>query len=339
MKIYVGVIIGTVVTGIIAVTVWGYRKAFNTYDRSEPAGVYIPEGVSSDSIRVVLCDVLGDSFGGDIYSIFDMRGGSPQKAWGYYEVKAGDRAWSVANRLRTGTQTPRRVTFNNIRTMKDLALRVADRFVWDADDFLAAADSVLPTFGFSDQRQFPAAFVPDTYEFYYTTPAADVVRRLAEYRNRFWNDERREKASALGLSPAEIATVASIVEEETAKKDERGMVARLYLNRLSKGMRLQADPTVKFAAGDFSLRRIGGDLLRLNSPYNTYVVAGLPPGPIRIPEKSTIDAVLNAPRHNYLYMCAKSDFSGYHDFAVDYDTHLSNAAVYQAELDRRGIKL
>ena len=159
-----------------------------------------------------------------------------------------------------------------------------------------------------------------------------------DYRNRFWDKSRRSKAARLGLTPAEVATIASIVEEETAKTDEKPKVARLYLNRLQKGIKLQADPTVKFASGDFSLRRITGKHLAIESPYNTYKISGLPPGPIRVPASSTLDAVLNAPNHNYIYMCAKEDFSGYHNFASDYATHQANARRYQAELNRRGIR-
>ena len=142
----------------------------------------------------------------------------------------------------------------------------------------------------------------------------------------------------MGLTPDEVAVIASIVEEETAKSDERGKVARLYINRLRKGMPLQADPTVKFAVGDFSLRRIGAKHLAVESPYNTYRHTGLPPTPIRIAEKSTLEAVLNAPEHNYLYMCAREDFSGYHNFTASFAEHRRNAFRYRAALDARGIK-
>ena len=207
----------------------------------------------------------------------------------------------------------------------------------DSADFAAAADSLLPAKGFRP-AEYAAAFMPDTYEYYWTAGAERVINSMLDARNRFWNQERLDKANRLGLTPAQVAIVASIVEEETARTDERPMVARLYLNRLAKGMKLQADPTVKFALGDFGLRRILARHLTVDSPYNTYKIDGLPPGPIRIVEGSSIDAVLDAPAHSYIYMCARADFSGYHDFATSYDRHRINAARYQRALDSRGIQ-
>jgi UPF0755 protein len=151
----------------------------------------------------------------------------------------------------------------------------------------------------------------------------------------FWNDKREQQAQSIGLSKSEVITLASIVEEENFKEVEKGMIAGLYMNRLQKGMKLQADPTVKFALQDFSITRITGDDLLKDSPYNTYLYTGLPPGPIRIPETSTIDSVLNYRRHEYIYMCAKEDFSGRHSFAKTYSEHLKNAARYHKALNSR----
>ena len=177
-----------------------------------------------------------------------------------------------------------------------------------------------------------------SYEFYWTATADDVVARLLAERNNFWSDERRSEAAALGLTPVKVAIICSIAEEETNKRDERATVGRLYLNRLRAGMKLQADPTVKFALGDFALRRILNKHLQVNSPYNTYKVTGLPPGPIRMPERRTMADFLAEPDNNYLYMCAKEDFSGRHNFARDYATHQANARRYQQALNQRGIK-
>jgi UPF0755 protein len=181
-------------------------------------------------------------------------------------------------------------------------------------------------------------FIPNTYEVYWTMNAEQFVARMKKEHTRFWNEERRAKARAQGLTPEEVVTLASIVDEETNKNDEKPMVAGLYLNRLKRGMLLQADPTVKYAHGKFDLRRILLVHLTIDSPYNTYKYAGLPPGPIRIPSMAAIESVLNPAKHNYLYMCAKEDFSGYHNFASTLSQHNANARRYQQALNQRGIK-
>ena len=160
---------------------------------------------------------------------------------------------------------------------------------------------------------------------------------MEKEHERFWNKDRRDKAQALGMTPIEVATLASIVEEETNASPEKPIVAGLYINRLHRGMPLQADPTVRFAVGDFERQRITHADLSINSPYNTYLHAGLPPGPIRIATPQGLDAVLNYARHNYLYMCAKEDFSGRHNFASNYAEHLRNARRYQQALNKRKI--
>ncbi|MCM1297717.1 MAG: endolytic transglycosylase MltG, partial [Muribaculaceae bacterium] len=266
-----------------------------------------------------------------------LTGGNTSKARGAYKVTSSTSALELAKRIRNGRQTPVNVTFNNIRTMSQLAERIAYKMEFTEKDFLEACDSILPPLGF-DTAGYPAAFIPDTYEFYWTSSAQKVVEKLSGHRNRFWDVNRRNKAAALGLNPVGVATIASIVEEETANLDERPIVARLYINRLKKGMPLQADPTLKFAAGDFSLKRIGEKQISIISPYNTYLNNGLPPGPIRIVDSRTLDMVLNAPEHKYLYMCAKEDLSGTHNFAVDYATHLTNARRYHKKLNELNLK-
>lgn len=258
---------------------------------------------------------------------------------GAYSIPKGCSPFMAARRLSSWRQSPIKITFNNIRTMPQLAERLTKDLRISKEEFLTQvySDSVLNLYGVT-KEELPALFLPDTYECYWNASAMDILQVCKRYYDMFWNEERKQKATALGLTPIQVASVASIVEEETSRKDERPMVARLYLNRLDKGMKLQADPTVKFAIGDFSIRRISGQMLSINSPYNTYLYAGLPPGPIRFAEKATIDAVLNAPTHPYIYMCAKEDFSGTHNFAIDYATHLTNARRYQAALNARGIK-
>lgn len=273
--------------------------------------------------------------GNKIYILWSLQGGNLHP--GAYAIDPGQSALRTARNIATGRQTPVNITFNNIRTMDQLAERVAEQMNFSPADFLAAVDSVLTPTGMKRQ-EWPAAFLPDTYEVYRTWDAGRVVDKLVRARNSFWNADRVLAAEQLGLTAIGAATIASIAEEESGKADERGKIGRLYVNRLQKGMKLQADPTVKFAVGDFSIRRIQGSMLLSASPYNTYRHEGLPPGPIRIASAATIDALLESKAHPYIYMCAKSDFSGYHDFASDYATHQANARRYQAALDQRGIK-
>ncbi|MCM1336900.1 MAG: endolytic transglycosylase MltG [Candidatus Amulumruptor caecigallinarius] len=305
--------------------------------RGESVWLKIPQGATYGSVRDSLRSTLGSSMGNRVYMLWRLQGGHPHKAHGAYEITSGRMALSTARALAKGRQTPVTVTFNNVRTMRQLADRLATELETTPEDFLASADTILRNRGFSPE-EFPAVFMPDTYETYWTTSGgSSLTRKIYRKYRDFWDDERLAKAKALGLTPVQVATIASIVEEETAKSDERPMVARLYLNRFHKGMRLQADPTVKYAVGDFSLRRITGAHLKVQSPYNTYLNSGLPPGPIRMATAATIDQVLNAPEHDYLFMCAREDFSGYHNFATTYAVHQANARRYQAALNRRGI--
>lgn len=310
--------------------------AFTPYTSDESPWVYVPEGSDNKAVKDSLKHALGSPMGMRVYVMWKLMRGSAQMAEGAYRIDSGQSALGIARRMATGRQTPVKVSFRGTRTMQQLADRIASQLQCSPEEFMDACQEILPGHGFS-RSEFPAAFIPDTYEFYWSASPENVVRRLLDYRDDFWNEERVAKARTLGLSKVDVATVASIIEEETAKADERPKVARLYLNRLKKGMRLQADPTVKFAVGDFSLRRITGEHLRHSSPYNTYQNVGLPPGPIRVPTAQAMDDVLDAPAHNYLYMCAKEDFSGYHNFAVDYSTHQANARRYQKELNRRNI--
>jgi len=334
-KTIVTVAAALVVVGAI-VTFAGWRYINASYD-GDAVWLYIPAGSDQSSVHDSLCAAVGDRIGGRAYSIWSHVADNQAKAHGAYVIDTGTTAKEIARRLVRGAQTPVTLTFNNVRTLDQLAERVGNRLELSADEFLAACDSVLPAAGFRTP-EYPAAFLPDTYEFYWTSTPQSVVERLLGYRNKFWTEERRGQAAAIGLSPVKVATLASIVEEETNSLAERPTVARLYLNRLNRDMLLQADPTVKWAVGDFSLRRITAKHLGVDSPYNTYKYKGLPPGPIRMPERATLEAVLSAPRHDYIYMCAKEDFSGTHNFASDFATHQRNASRYQSALNHRNIK-
>ncbi len=258
---------------------------------------------------------------------------------GRYLLKKGMNTNLIVNMLKSGLQNPLNLTFHNVRTKEDLAGKVSIYLQTDSLSILNlfADTTQIKEYGFMPQT-YTAMFIPDTYEFYWTTSAKEFAYRMKQEYDRFWNDERKKKAAEINLSPIEITTLASIVQAETAKNEELKTIAGLYINRLNRGMFLQADPTVKFAVGDFSLKRILNVHLEIDSPYNTYKNVGLPPGPINFPETSALDAVLNFEKNKYYYMCAKEDFSGTHNFAATLAEHNRNAAKYRATLDRNKIR-
>lgn len=257
---------------------------------------------------------------------------------GRYEVKDGMNSLDVLRKLRSGSQSPVDITFNNIRTKEDLAARLSQQLMMDSVSLLTALNdsATIQALGFNSYT-IPAMFIPNTYEVYWDISIEKLLNRMKKEHDAFWTDARKQKADKLGLTPTEISTLASIVEEEATYADEYPIVAGLYLNRLKKGMKLEADPTVKFAVGDPTLRRILFKHLEVQSPYNTYQNTGLPPGPIRVPSIAGLEACLNPKEHNYLFMVAKEDFSGRHNFAATFGEHSRNAAAYQRELNNRKI--
>ena len=257
---------------------------------------------------------------------------------GRYELKAGMNTNELINKLRSGNQDAVEVTFNNVKFKEDLAGKVSKYIEADSLSILNLFSNTeeIEEWGFNAEN-YRAMYIPNTYQMYWTTTAEAFAERMNQEYLKFWNEDRKTKAESIGLSPIEVSILASIVESETAKSDELKTVAGLYINRLHKGIPLQADPTVKYAVGDFSLRRILNSHLEIESPYNTYKYAGLPPGPICFPSISSIDAVLNYEKSNYIYMCAKEDFSGYHNFAATLSEHNQNAAKYRAALDQNKI--
>lgn len=253
---------------------------------------------------------------------------------GRYILKEGMNNNQLVNLLRGGLQTPVKVTFNNMRDVKMLAGRIGSQIEADSAsiaDYLGNAQT-LEQLGFNAQT-IPAMFLPNTYEFYWNTNAEKFVEKMKGEYDKFWNDERLELAKKKGLSPVQVSILASIVNKETNKTDEMARIAGVYLNRLRGGWLLQADPTLVFAVGDFELKRVLNVHKEVESPYNTYKYAGLPPGPICIPSLESINAVLHAEKHNYYYFCAKEDFSGYHNFAKTLAEHNRNAQRYQRALN------
>ena len=261
---------------------------------------------------------------------------------GKYVFKKGESNFSMVMKLRKGQHYPVKFTFNNIRTKKQLIEKLSKKefyFEWNELSNLLNDKNFLKNYQPFGEPLTPetviAIFRPDTYEFYYDITAKEFFEKMYQYYVGFWTKERQEKAKAIGLTPMEVSILASIVEEENQQAGEQSRIAGLYMNRLHKDMLLQSDPTVIFAIGDYSIRRVLNQHTQFNSPYNTYIHKGLPPGPIRIPSTKAIDAVLHYEHHDYLYMCAKEDFSGAHNFSKTYNEHLKNARKYQAALNRR----
>jgi UPF0755 protein len=253
---------------------------------------------------------------------------------GRYILRANMTNIQAIKLLRSGEQAPVKITFNNVRLISELSEKITKNLYIKPEEFEAALIqfAMSNSYGFNKDNVL-SMFIPNTYEMYYQSSAQEVIDRLHQEYEKFWNDERKAKAEKLGLTPIEVSTLASIVQAESVRKDEAPIIASLYLNRLKKRMPLQADPTLVFAVGDFTLKRVLNEHKEIDSPYNTYRNAGLPPGPINMPEIHSIDAVLDFAPSDYLYMCAKEDFSGRHNFTSSYQQHMNNAIKYQRALD------
>ncbi len=309
----------------------------STFDLEETEYVYVRPGDDADAV----CEKLSVLSGSNIniyWKVLNLI--RPYKLHtGRYAVEPGQSFVTTYLNLQRGHQTPVRFTLPSVRTMDRLAGVLSRKFMMDSTEVVQQLtdSSYARQYGHSTYT-LPALFIPNTYEIYWDTPLDKFMERMQHENERFWQQEGREEAAkAIGFTHEEVATLASIVDEETANNAEKPRVAGLYMNRLQKGIPLQADPTVKFAVGDVTLRRIRGEHLKKESPYNTYLHQGLPPGPIRIPSIAGIDAVLHMEHHNYIYMCAKEDFSGTHNFAATFPEHRLNARRYQKALNERGI--
>ncbi len=254
---------------------------------------------------------------------------------GRYKITKGESLLGVARMLRNNQQSPVNLVINKLRTKQDLAKLIGKNFEADSADvmsFLNNPDSLSSLH--VDANSVMAIVIPNTYTFYWTASVSKIFNKLKSESETFWSkNNRTAKAAEMGFTPAQVYTIASIVEEETNKNDEKGEIASVYINRYNKGMPLGADPTVKFALQDFSIKRIMFKHLEVLSPYNTYKVRGLPPGPICTPSARTIDEVLDAPKTDYLFFVAKSDFSGYHTFSSNFAEHKKYAREYQTALD------
>ena len=337
-RILIGSIASLFLMGAVCAGIFYYHLFYPQFYPPKTAYVYIDRDDTADSIyNKVKEKGHPRSFTGFLWMARRKNYASDIHT-GRYAIRRGENAYHVFSRLYRGYQEPANLTIGNVRTLDKLARSVGKQLMIDSAEIAVAMnDSTFRQKMGYTKETLPCLFIPDTYQVYWNMGVNDFFERMQKEHEKFWNQERLAKATAIGMTPEEVSTLASIVEEETNNNAEKPMVAGLYINRLHKGMPLQADPTIKFALQDFGLRRITNVHLNVNSPYNTYLHAGLPPGPIRIPSPVGIDAVLNHAKHDYLYMGAKEDFSGTHNFASNYADHMKNARKYWNALNERKI--
>ena len=300
--------------------------------------VAVPHGMSFQELQSILTKerIVNDavSFG----FLSKLKGLDTSLKPGMYLLEPNMTNLQLINLLRSGSQTPVNLTFSNARLLPELSKKLTQNLEIDSAQMakILLGDSTALKYGF-EQHTFIGMFIPNTYSVYWTSSPREILDRIKYEYTSFWSEERLSKAKKLNLTPLEVSTLASIVDAETNRMDEAATVAGVYINRLQRGIALQADPTLVYALGDFSIRRILNKDKLLDSPYNTYKYRGLPPGPINMPSIAAIEAVLNYEEHNYLYFCANEDFSGYHIFAKTLSEHNRNARKFQRALNRERI--
>ena len=334
------VILSLLALAVVAVAGIGYYFLKTALSKEkETQYLYIDRDDNVDSVYTKVAAIAKPHAMKGFKALADFRGYGDNVIRGRYGIDTKMSASDLYNMLKRGEQTPLNVPIPSVRTMDKLAAAIGKKLELDSLELLNALtdSSVCARYGFN-RNTFPAMFIPDSYNMYWTVSVDEFLDRMKKEFDKYWNEERMQKAKALDMSPVEVSTLASIVTEETAATQEKPTVAGLYINRLRKGMLLQSDPTVKFAMHDFSIRRILNRMLTTDDPYNTYKYKGLPPGPIRIPLKEDLEAVLNYEHHDYIYMCAKEDFSGTHNYARNEAEHQANARRYHQALNARGIK-
>lgn len=330
------------ILGAIGFSYYLYGVIFkpNTWTGGEAkTAIYIPTDTNYDGLLTILYSngivVNRKSF----EWLADKKNLASSVKAGKYTISEGLSNNELINLLRSGQQTPVKLIINNIRTKEDFAQRVSEQIELDSSTIINLLyDTVNLRFYGLNPESALTLFIPNTYEVYWDIKARDLFDRMyAEYKT-FWSEDRLKKAHEIDLAPEEVYILASIVEKETNKNDEKPTIAGVYINRLNYVWRLQADPTVVYAWGDFSIRRVLNIHKQIDSPYNTYMYEGLPPGPICIPSIASIDAVLDLEDHKFMFFCAKDDFSGYHAFSSTNAGHALNANKYRKALDERNIR-
>ena len=328
------------VCGLLVILGLMIYYAFASVSKAETTQyIYIDEDDTQDSVIAKtqpFASIIGST---TLNTLIRHSSYSDHIRTGRYAIEPSDGPITVFRKLKSGRQASLNLTIPESRTMDRLAAILSNKLMLDSATIAEALASqeVCERMGY-DTCTIPAMFVPNTYDVYWNMSIDELLERMKKEHDRFWKGDREMKATQMQLTPVEVCTLASIIDEETSNSAEKPMIAGMYLNRLKEGMPLQADPTIKYALKRFELKRIYNKLLDTNSPYNTYRNVGLPPGPIKIASIKGIDAVLNYVSHNYLYMCAKEDFSGTHNFAQTYQEHLKNAAKYTKALNERGIQ-
>lgn len=316
-----------------------YYYIFADVSKSGTAYLYIDSDDTIDSVFLKL-DEIGTSNGATGFRTIARHSSYPENIHtGRYAILPGEGALKVFHHVKNGLQSPINLTIPETRTLERLAAILENKLMLDSATIIETLtnEDICSQYGY-DTTTVACMLIPNTYSVYWDTSMENFLKRMHQEHKIFWNEQRLAKAKALDLTPNEVYILASIIDEETSNNEEKPMIAGMYLNRLKANMPLQADPTIKFALQDFTIKRIYHKMLLVDSPYNTYRYEGLPPGPIKIASIAGIDAVLNRIAHPYLYMCAKEDFSGTHNFAVTYQEHLKNAEKYTKALNERGIE-
>lgn len=330
-------VVGIAVVGCLACRRFLWNPVLNL-PQGDKATLYIPTGATYDDVFLLL-SADGKLADPEAFGVMAQLMGYPSLVKsGKYELTASLSARGLVRLLRSGQQVPVRVTFSGIRDVEHLAGVAARNLEADSMSLLLAMrdTALMSEYGFTPQTAV-AMYLPDSYDVWWNLSPDAWVKRMAYEYDKFWTDARKAKADSIGLTPLQVSILASIVQEESNIPEDQKIIAGLYLNRLRIGMPMQACPTVKFALGDFTIRRVTLANTQVDSPYNTYINPGLPPGPIRITSKSVIDAVLDNTPSDYLYMCARPDGSGRHDFARTLAQHQRNAAKYHSTLNKQKI--
>lgn len=335
-----------IITLLIVITMLGlagYAFIYFSFEvpiskASKDQNIFIDTNDNIDSVYVKLETALKQPVSKGFKLLVDNKKYAENIKPGNYKITTKDTNKSLFTKLWKGYESPVRLVFNNIRTKEQLASKLSKQIQLDSLEIITAFNDYefLDKYGYSPET-ITSLFIPNTYEVYWATSMPDLLQRFKREYAVFWNIDRLNKAEKIGFSPLEISIIASIVEEETSMADEKPTVAGLYINRLKRGIPLQADPTLKFALNNFTIKRLLDVDKQVESPYNTYMYAGLPPGPIRLPSIEGLESVLNYAEHEYLYMCAKEDFSGRHNFATNLRDHNNNSIRYRKELNRRRI--